>query len=451
MALDRVRVLKIEKPSTGGTQTDVYPTDINPNEDAVDARGMALQNDSSTDETVLISRDASDNMTFADGQVSGTKTLSDLIGGGGTDDDQVKDNVPVGETFTVKDEYQHITYDEFTVAGEYIVNGEAVVLGGYEPGGGSMTAHALGGAYHTASTLAQLNALVSDATLDTSSASRTPNTHASSHENGNSDEISVAGLSGVLADNQPSIAHALGGAKHTAATLAELNALVSDATLDTSSASRTPSSHASSHVSGGGDSIKLDDLATPDDNTDLNATTSLHGLLPKLGGGTTNFLRADGTWAAPPGGSSFAVFSGYNNAGGGTINATWLDVDIDTETKKTTGFTHSTTVSPEEVEIDADGTYKIDAQMSVDISSGTSRSQTVMRLMRDTGSGFVEVDGTRSAMYNRTLDGGIGAASVSIILDLDDGDKIKMSVQRTVGTSTMTLLADSARLVIVKM
>ncbi len=47
--------------------------------------------------------------------------------------------------------------------------------------------------------------------------------------------------------------------------------------------------------------IKLDDFATPDDNTDLDATTGRHGLLPKLGGGTTNFLRADGTWAAPSG------------------------------------------------------------------------------------------------------------------------------------------------------
>jgi hypothetical protein len=65
--------------------------------------------------------------------------------------------------------------------------------------------------------------------------------------------------------------------------------------------SRTPTAHATSHQSGGGDAIKLDDLATPDDNTDLNATTGRHGLLPKLGGGTTNFLRADGTWAAPSG------------------------------------------------------------------------------------------------------------------------------------------------------
>jgi len=47
-------------------------------------------------------------------------------------------------------------------------------------------------------------------------------------------------------------------------------------------------------------------------------TTSLKGLAPSSGGGTTNFLRADGTWAAPagggaPGGSTTQVQ--YNNAG----------------------------------------------------------------------------------------------------------------------------------------
>lgn len=84
-------------------------------------------------------------------------------------------------------------------------------------------------------------------------------------------------------------------------TLAELNAVVTDATLDGSSDTRTPASHNSSHQLGGADAIKLDDLATPDDNTNLDSTTGQHGLLPKLGGGTTNFLRADGTWATPPG------------------------------------------------------------------------------------------------------------------------------------------------------
>lgn len=66
--------------------------------------------------------------------------------------------------------------------------------------------------------------------------------------------------------------------------------------------SRTPTSHASSHSAGGADAVKLDDLAAPDDNTDLNASVTKHGLLQKLGGGTTNFLRADGSWAAPPSG-----------------------------------------------------------------------------------------------------------------------------------------------------
>lgn len=65
----------------------------------------------------------------------------------------------------------------------------------------------------------------------------------------------------------------------------------------------TPAAHASTHASGGSDTIKLDDFAAPDDNTDLNASTGTHGLLPKLGGGTTNFLRADGSWQAPPGGT----------------------------------------------------------------------------------------------------------------------------------------------------
>lgn len=55
-------------------------------------------------------------------------------------------------------------------------------------------------------------------------------------------------------------------------------------------------------LSNWGKAIKLDDLATPDDNTDLDATTGRHGLLLKLGGGTTNFLRADGTWASPAAG-----------------------------------------------------------------------------------------------------------------------------------------------------
>lgn len=54
---------------------------------------------------------------------------------------------------------------------------------------------------------------------------------------------------------------------------------------------------------------KLDGIehVTADDLTRLNATTAYHGLLPKLAGGTTDFLRADGTWAEPPGTGAGAI------------------------------------------------------------------------------------------------------------------------------------------------
>lgn len=102
--------------------------------------------------------------------------------------------------------------------------------------------HALGTA-HSTDTLANLNAKVTDATLiDTGdsrlSNARTPTSHASSHQNAGGDEISVAGLSGELTDDQPPKTHALGIA-HSTDTLANLNAKVTDATLDDSSDPRT--------------------------------------------------------------------------------------------------------------------------------------------------------------------------------------------------------------------
>lgn len=79
--------------------------------------------------------------------------------------------------------------------------------------------------------------------------------------------------------------------------------------------------HASSHAAGGSDPVKLDDLVTPDDNTDLNATINYHGLLPKLSGNSSEALLGNGTWGNVAGGlsnkirlydSGGAVVSEYN-------------------------------------------------------------------------------------------------------------------------------------------
>lgn len=58
--------------------------------------------------------------------------------------------------------------------------------------------------------------------------------------------------------------------------------------------------HAARHVSGGADAIKIDDLAAGDDNTDLNASTSKHGLMQKYPG-TNSLLKGNGDWFVFPG------------------------------------------------------------------------------------------------------------------------------------------------------
>jgi len=78
------------------------------------------------------------------------------------------------------------------------------------------------------------------------------------HSGGDGAQIAHTSLGSVGADDHHNRQHALGAvADHTSATLAQLNALVSDATLDDSSDSRTPSSHgneahASTFITSGG-------------------------------------------------------------------------------------------------------------------------------------------------------------------------------------------------------
>ena len=131
---------------------------------------------------------------------------------------------------------------------------------------------------------------------------RTPVSHASSHNAGGGDALAIDAVAGT-------------GSLRTLGTAATAACAGNDSRL---SDSRTPTAHATSHKSGGGDAVKLDELAAPTDVTTLDATTGAHGLLPKLGGGSTNYLRADGTWAAPPGSGGAVTLNepaGDNSAG----------------------------------------------------------------------------------------------------------------------------------------
>jgi hypothetical protein len=77
---DRVYPLKFETPGYG-TQLDTTPTELDPNEDHIDVRGVFIQNNTSDDESVLWTRDSSDRMTFKDSENTTPLTLTQLASG----------------------------------------------------------------------------------------------------------------------------------------------------------------------------------------------------------------------------------------------------------------------------------------------------------------------------------------------------------------------------------
>lgn len=71
MALDLVRPLKLETPAEGGTEDDSFPTEVDVNEDYIQGKGFAIDNNTYVD------KDGSGNMRFTD-SVTGQKLLSEL-------------------------------------------------------------------------------------------------------------------------------------------------------------------------------------------------------------------------------------------------------------------------------------------------------------------------------------------------------------------------------------
>lgn len=167
--------------------------------------------------------------------------------------------------------------------------------------------------------------------------------HATSHQDGGTDEINVGGLSGVLADPQPPIIGATGttavagnDARLTdtrtptdgSVTPAKFHATAIDPAAGTAGA-RTLGTGAQQSCAG--NDSRLSDARTPVVHSIVGAQ---HNGFP---GGTTNFLRADGTFAAPPSGGGPTKISG--NSGAFVADTTWItlnanssDVTVTTQT-----------------------------------------------------------------------------------------------------------------------
>jgi len=146
---------------------------------------------------------------------------------------------------------------------------------------------------------------------------RTPTAHATSHQNGGTDEIATA-TAGANAIPKAGAGGTLAIGWIPTGTTSSTVCIGNDSRL---SDSRTPTAHATSHKSGGGDAIKLDELAAPTDVTTLNASTTAHGLLPKLDNVSTHFLDGTGAWGTPTASLPEVVQSERTPESDVTINA----------------------------------------------------------------------------------------------------------------------------------
>lgn len=157
-------------------------------------------------------------------------------------------------------------------------------------------------------------------------------------------------------------------------------------------------------------------------------TSALKGLVPASGGGTTNFLRADGSWAAPPGGGG--GITGITVSEGGTP----LDTDI-TTLDFGTGF--DLTETPEnEINIALDFTEVAIPQASVtNLTTDLAAKQpldadltTIAGLTATTDNFIVSV---ASAWASRT------PAQVKTTLALNNVDNTSNATERA-ATATLT-------------
>ncbi len=215
--------------------------------------------------------------------------------------------------------------------------------------------------------------------------------------------------------------------------------------------------------------INSGDIVVNNGNRDLNATEALIYITLNeeadklLFDNTSNSFTAtnvqDAIEEASTGGNSTFPFTGmdcgcvdtnrildYYDSSGNTIVTNGSPVLFDTIRSGSDSIFFN--VSSGEVSINGDGTYWIQADISTQLSSGSSRTSSYARLQKNTGSGWVNVPGTICYMYNRTNNSDENTGSFQALLELNQGDQLRCWAERDSGSSIVVTIPNASRMTI---
>lgn len=149
------------------------------------------------------------------------------------------------------------------------------------------------------------------------------------------------------------------------------------------------------------------------------------------------------------------LFDVYDSTGGVAVDSETV-IPFDQERKLKNGTTLSSgeiTVSPVNFCIRPPDSYTLllIGKVTLDVSSGNSRTQSKAWIEVDEGSGFYVVPGTDGYMYNRTTDSGFGSTTINTTYSVKKSAgltmKFRIRAQKLVGTNDLVTLAGASNFI----
>lgn len=153
-----------------------------------------------------------------------------------------------------------------------------------------------------------------------------------------------------------------------------------------------------------------------------------------LGGGGTPLLADQSTFYA------------YDAAGDINITSGWTNITFDTEVKEDAPYSHA--ADSEVITFTENGWYEITYDIGTYVSTGSNRTSSRAKLQEDVGSGYTDIPGSQSTMYNRNAPNGYNSTSATILREFTAGDSVRLQAQAFNGTDTVLTEAETVRITV---